>query len=181
MAGPLKTLFGALAASTYLTGVSLVYGEEEVHDQSIVLPMVTMVPMGGPFEASPGYSANLDPAIESQWAVVESVDLYLWAADASPTATPIDHTDATETLRQLVLSALQDQRAQYTDVADVARGLFYRPVSQRWQTMQSAYVRYGRALVITVAILIPIAMAPPQEATITSVLKTVVINPGAPT
>jgi hypothetical protein len=109
MAGPLKTLFGALAASTYLTGVSLVYGEEEVHDASKTLPMVTLVPTGGPFEASPGYSANLAQDTEAQWAVVESVDLYLWAADPSPTATPIDHTDATESLRQLVLSALQDQ------------------------------------------------------------------------
>jgi hypothetical protein len=181
MAGPLKTLFGALAASTYLTGVSLVYGEEEVHDASKTLPMVTLVPTGGPFEASPGYSANLAQDTEAQWAVVESVDLYLWAADPSPTATPIDHTDATESLRQLVLSALQDQRAQYTDVANVSHGLFYKPVSQRWQLMQGGFTRYGRALVLTVAILIPIAIAPPEEAVITSVLKTVVINPGAPT
>lgn len=178
MAGPLKTLFGALQASVFMTGVSLVYGEEEVHDQSIALPMVVMVPTGGPFEASPAYSTNLDPAIEAQWGVVESVDLYLWASNAS--GLPIDNADATESLRQLVLSALQDQRAQYTDVINVAHGLFYRPISQRWQLMQGGFVRYGRALVLTVAILIPIAIVSPEQATITTTSITYTITPGAP-
>jgi hypothetical protein len=79
MAGPLKTLFGALQASTFLTGVSLVYGEEEVHDTSLALPMVALVPTGGDFEDGPSYSTGLDPAVEAQWGVRESVDLYLWA------------------------------------------------------------------------------------------------------
>lgn len=179
MAGPLKTLFGALAASTYLTGVSLVYGEEEVHDTSQALPMIAMVPTGGDFEDSPGYSTGLDTNVEAQWAVGESVDLYLWASDTSPTATPIDHVDAVETLRQRVLSALQDQRAQYTDVISVAHGLWFKPTRQRWQLMQGGFARYGRALVLTVTTVIPIPMAAPQEATVTSfdLQKTITVGP----
>lgn len=177
MAGPLKTLLGALQASTYMAGVSLVYGEEEVNDQSLALPMVAIVPTGGDFEDSPAYSTGIDPAIEAQWGVRESVDLYLWAYNAS--GVPIDNVDATETLRQLVLSALQDQRAQYTDVASVARGLHWKPTRQRWQTMQGGWTRYGRALVLTVETTIPIPMAAPQEATVTSfdLQKTITVGP----
>jgi hypothetical protein len=179
MAGPLKTLFGALAASTYLTGVSLVYGEEEVNDSSKPLPMVVMVPTGGEFEDSPAYSTALDVSVESQWGVRESVDLYLWAVDPAISGVPIDNVDATETLRQLVLSALQDQRAQYTDVASVAHGLYWKPTRQRWQQMQGGFVRYGRALVLTIEATIPIPMAAPQEATVTSfnLQKTITVGP----
>jgi hypothetical protein len=177
MAGPLKTLFGALAASTYMTGVSLVYGEEEVHDQSLALPMVALVPTGGDFEDAPAYSTNLDPYVEAQWGVRESVDLYLWAVNSSGVA--IDNADSTETLRQLVLSALQDQRAQYSDVASVAHGLFWKPIRQRWQSMEGGWVRFGRALVLTIETTIPIPMAAPQEATVTSfdLQKTITVGP----
>lgn len=168
MPGPLKTLFGALQASTFLSGVSLVYGEEEINDASIALPMVAVVPIGGDFTDSSSWSRQLDPAIEMQWGLLEQVDLYLWACNTSPTAVPIDHVDAIESLRTLVLSALQDQRAQYTDVASVAYGLQYRVLRQRWQQMQNSYVRFGRALVLTVEMRIAIPMAVPQVATITS-------------
>jgi hypothetical protein len=177
MAGPLKTLFGALQASTFLAGVSLVYGEEEVHDTSLALPMVALVPTGGDFEDGPSYSTGLDPAVEAQWGVRESVDLYLWANNVS--GVPIDNADATESLRQLVLSALQDQRAQYSDVVSVAHGLYWKPTRQRWQTMQGGWVRFGRALVLTVETTIPIPMTAPQEATVTSfdLQKTITVGP----
>jgi hypothetical protein len=181
VAGPLKTLYGALAASTFMTGVSLVYGEEEIHSTSHVLPVVAMVPMGGQYEQGPGYSHDLDYTIEAQWAVDQVVDLYLWTKDTNPLATPIDHADAIETLRGRVLSALQDQRAQYTDVASVDHGLYFRALSERWVQMQGGYTRDGRALVISVLVPTPVAMPAPQVATITSELTTVTVTPGAPT
>lgn len=179
MAGALKTLFGALQASTFLTGVTLVFGEEEVHDTAQPLPMVVMVPMGGPFVDSPGYSRNLDVAVEQQWGVNESIDLYLWAMDTNPLAQPIDHADRIESLRANVLAALQDQRAQYTDFINIAHGLWFKPIQQRWQQMQGGYIRLGRALVITVISEIPIAMPVPPEATITStqINKTLILGP----
>jgi KaiC/GvpD/RAD55 family RecA-like ATPase len=102
------------------------------------------------------------------WGVHENVDLYCFGFDIDPNAQPIDHADAVESLRQLVLSALRDQQAQYSDVNSVAHGLSWRPVSQRWETVKNALTRYGRALVITVAVEVTVPMAQPQEATITS-------------
>lgn len=176
MAGPLKTLFGALRASQALTGVSLVYGEEEVHSQGQPLPMVVMVPMGGPYEDSPAYSGHFDRTIEAQWGISQTVDFYLWAADPSPTATPIDHADATESLRVLVLSALQDQRAQYTDVANIERGLYYKPLMERWAQMDGGLVRLGRALVLTVLVPTPVAPPAPPVAIITEEAINVVLT-----
>lgn len=168
MAGPLKTLFGALQASQYMTGVSLAFGLEGVHDLALPLPLVVAVPTTGAYLDSPGYSTNLDTGILQIWAVNQSVDLYLWAFSTAAGATGIDHADAIEDLRIKVLSALQDQRAQYSDVVSVAHGLWFKPISERWQLMEGAWMQYGRALVITVQAEVPLPMAMPQEATITS-------------
>lgn len=180
MAGALKTLYGALAASSYLTGVALVYGEEEVHDQSQNLPMVVMVPTDGTYtEATSGYSGDMNAAIERSDSIDVNIDLYLWGFDTTPAATPIDHADATETLRASVLAALQDQRAQYTDVISVAYGLYFQPLRERWQAMQGAFNRYGRALVLTVSAEVTVTTPVPQEATVTSytLSKTITAGP----
>jgi hypothetical protein len=177
MAGALKTLYGALAASSFLSGVSLVYGEEEVHDQSQALPMVVIVPVGGEVQSN-GYEGNGDPAVERRWSVLEQIDLYLWAFDTTPGAGPVDHADATETLRANVLSALQDQRAQYTDVASVSYGLAFVPQRETWKQMEGAFVRYGRALVLSVVAEITVAMPVPAEATITETDITTSITAG---
>lgn len=169
MAGPLKTLYGALKASSYLSGVTLVFGDEETNTQRWGLPCIVMIAKGGQY-VEPGYAANLDPAVETIWETAEQVDFWLWAASSDPANQgAIDHTDAIESLRQLLLSALRDQRAQYTDVNNVAFGLSYKVLSGRWETIgQNAVSKYGRAYVLTTQIAISIPMAAPQEATITS-------------
>lgn len=177
MAGALKTLYGALAASTFLSGVSIVYGEEEVHDQSQPLPMVVLVPVGGTIDSS-GYEGNGDTAVERRWGIQEQIDLYLWAFSSLPNALPIDHADATETLRGNVLAALQDQRAQYSDVANVAYGLSFVAQRESWKLMDGAFTRYGRALVLSVATEITVAMPVPAEATITETDITTTITAG---
>lgn len=179
MAGAIKTLFGALQASTYLTGVSLVFGEENVNAQDSPLPMIIMVPVGGEINNTPGYAGGLDPAVEMIWGIREQVDFYLWAYDTTPGAQPIDHADAVETLRQKLLSALRDQQAQYADVASVSYGLSWYPVSERWSLYDGASVRYGRCLIVSTRPEIAVAMATPQEATITSfsLIETINNNP----
>lgn len=168
MAGPLKTLLGALQASTFLSGVTVVYGDEETNTQRWDLPCIVMVAKGGPY-VEPGYAGNTDPAVETLWETAERVDFWLWGASTDPANQgAIDHTDAIETLRQLLLSALRDQRAQYTDVNNVAYGLAYRVVDGRWETLANAVSKYGRAYVLTVQIQISIPMAAPQEATVTN-------------
>lgn len=169
MAGALKTLFGALQASSFMTGVPLVFGDEEINTQRNKLPCVVMVPRGGSY-VEPGYALALDPAVETIWETAETVEFWIWSAstDTSNQAA-IDHVDAIESTRQLVLSALRDQRAQYTDVASVAYGLQYKVLSGRWETMANAISRYGRAYVLTVTIPISIPMAAPQQATVTSI------------
>jgi hypothetical protein len=91
---------------------------------------------------------------------------------------PIDHADATETLRQLVLSALQDQRAQFDANGDVARGLWFKAVSQRWETSAGNFLRYGRGLVLTVMVEITETTPIPPLATVTSEDLTTTISAG---
>lgn len=150
MAGALKTLFGALQASTYLSGVTLAFGEEMISAQEATLPYVVMVPKGGPITAD-GYEGNGDPIVERRWKINERIEFYLWAvAASSPNADRIDHADAVETLRQQLLTALQDQRAQYADVISVANGNYFDATEQRWQLEGEANTRYGRALILSV-------------------------------
>jgi hypothetical protein len=174
MAGALKTFFGALQASQYMAGVALQFGEECIRAQEPVLPSITMVPRGGPIGAS-GYALNTDPNVEMLWGITESVDFYLWAAASSPTAQPIDHADAVESLRQLFLSAMRDQQAQYTDAASVSYGLAWKAVNERWATDNDALLRFGRCLIVTCEpeITVPMASIPGgPETTITSTQQT---------
>lgn len=170
MAGPLKTLYGALQASQYMAGVSFVYGDEEINTQRFQLPCVVMAPRGGPFQA-PGYAFAVDPNTNMLWETQDTIDFWLWAASSDPTAQgAVDHADAVESLRQLFLSALQDQQAQYSDSASPAYGLYYKAVSGRWETVaQNPTSRYGRCYVVSVQLWIPIVMAPPTEVTVTTV------------
>lgn len=170
MAGALKTFFGALQASSYLSGVSLYFGEEMIRAQEPALPAIVVVPRGGSYGA-PGYAGNTDPATELLWGITEEVDFYLWNWDSTPTAQPIDHADAVETLRQLFLSAMRDQQAQYVDVASVSIGLSWKATRERWATDNDALIRLGRCLIVTCEpeITVPMASIPGgPEATITS-------------
>ena len=168
MAGAIKTLYQMLASSSFLSGVSLVYGEEQINGRDYTYPAVVMVPTRGDINNQPGYIKDLDPSVEMVWGITETIDLYLVAFSSLPNAQPIDHADAVETLRQQVLSALQDQRAQFTDVVNVSYGLYYKANSERWDMYQNAQKRYGRSLVLTVTAEISVPMATPASATITS-------------
>lgn len=175
MAGALKTLFGALQASSYMSGVTLLFGEESKRFQEPVLPAIMMVPVGGPIDDNPGYIKGVDPATEMIWGIHERVEFWIWANDPSPTAQPIDHADAVEGVRQLLLSALRDQQAQYTDVASVSYGLTWKPTDERWALDDDAAIRWGRALIVSTlpVISVPMASIPGgPEATITSTSQT---------
>lgn len=161
MAGPLKTLVTMLKQSAYLSGVSVVFGEEEVSDQSQNLPMVVIVPNGGPFAMWAGYSKDFDPDVEALWGTIETIDLKLWAYSQTANAQPIDHADAIEALIPLVLSAFQDQRMNQGFVP--GGGLYYKPINGRWEQMQGAVNRYGRSFVLTFQVEKTYAMAPPPQ------------------
>lgn len=171
MAGPLKTLFGALQGSTFLVsnGVTLVFGGEEVNSQRYKMPYVVMVPRGGPYD-EPGYASGQDPYIETTWESRDTIEFWCFNSATGANQGAIDHTDAIETLVTYVLSALRDQRAQYTDVNSVAFGLLYKLLSGRWEVFaQNPVSQFNRAYVLSVEMTTPRTMAPPPEATITSV------------
>lgn len=169
MAGPFKTLLGALKASPFMAGISIKFGEEYKNAQDQNLPYVCVVPIGGPISNQPDSYANEDPSVEMAWGGHHQFDFYLWSASSDQSAQePEDHMDAVWSLRQLVLSSLQDQRAQYTDSNSIAYGLQYTAQSDRWELMQDSVSRFGRCLVLSASLDVVTPMASPQEATVTS-------------
>jgi hypothetical protein len=178
MAGPLKTLFGALQASTFLTAnnVTLVFGPEEINKTRYARPYVVMVPTSAPYDNAPGYAANTDPYTEMLWEKALTVEFWCFNSATGVNQGAIDHTDAIETLEGWMLSALQDQRAQYTDVNNVAYGLQYKIASGRWEVFgDNAAGPLSRAWVISGQIKITTSMTQPQEATILNVTTNEVI------
>lgn len=160
--GSLKTLMVMLTATPALSGISLVFGEENINAQEFPLPMVVMVPVGGTWgpPGTPGYYKNASPDLNNIWMTQETIDLYLWNNDPDAEATEVDHADAVEDLRARVLQALQSQSPQ---------GLMYRPVSGRWQLADKENNRFGRAYVLTVSVDITIPDTLPVLATIEEV------------
>ena len=169
-ASPYKTFLQALGASAFMAGISLQFGEELIYGQEFSLPCVVMVPRGGD-AVEPGYARTsaqptplaIDFYTESLWEFPESVDFYRWNRSNDPQAKPVDHAEATRSLRLSVLSALRDQ-LDMVDVNGIAyRGLAFKALSSRWQTMQEAQSRMGRALILTVQIAIPEVMDAPTS------------------
>lgn len=167
--GALKTLVTSLQASSFLGGVSVAFGEEMIAAQEMPLPFVVIVPKGGPWE-EPGYIAGLDPSVENVWSTREEADIYMWAYSSATNAQPVDHADAVETLRQQVLSALQDQRNQANTDGSNAPGLYWKPTDGHWELMQNALSRYGRGYVLSVMTEIAVPCLPQLTniATVTS-------------
>jgi hypothetical protein len=166
--GALKTLMTSLQGSAFLAGVNVLFGEEEIDDESSAPPKVVLVPVGGPWE-SPGYVAGIDPETMNIWETKENCDVYCIAFSTTTNAQPIDHADAVETLRQQVLSAFQDQRNTAATDGSNQPGLYWKPISGRWELRQNALVRYGRSYVFSVMADISVPMSPPtNQATITS-------------
>lgn len=169
MASPYKTLFLALQASSFMSGVSLAFGEEAIADQSKNLPYVVMVPRGGPSQ-EPGYARDgsqlepqdLDVNTEDLWEFAETFQFYCWNVSTNGAAQlPVDHAEATRSLRLLVLSALRDQRDMLDANGQAYRGLSFRVLRSDWETMEGAVNRYGRALIVSVQIDIPEVMSIP--------------------
>jgi hypothetical protein len=175
VAGPYKTLFQALQASAYLTGVTLAFGEEMINAQDQSLPYVVMVPIGGD-AGEPGYaidgstSPGSDPPLPNQYLDVYTEDLwqfsevfrfYIWAAD--PSQQPIDNAEATRAIRLALLAALRDQRAMRDANGNVYYGLSFKALRSDWESMQNAVNRYGRALILTVQVDIPEVIAAPTS------------------
>ena len=167
MAGALKTLFTTLQTTLALSSIQLVYGEEEVNDQSIALPMVVMVPKGGQYREGVGYSKGIDVTTEMIWGIDQNVDFYIWANASS--GLPIDNVDAVEPVRQALLSALQVQRETLDANGNTSiGGLYFKPTSESWGLMQGAFVRFGRALIVSTVAEISVPTVPPPNATVTS-------------
>lgn len=174
--GVYSNLLAMLSVAPSLSGVSLSFGEETNNAQEYPLPWVNVVPTGGAW-AQPGYAHDENVNENSQgWTTSESIDLYCWAFDPSvPIDTPSSyvlarHADQTIDLLTNVLQAFQNQ----TDNANPNTGaklggLMFRPQSGRWQTMQNADNRYGRAYVLTVGIDITIPDFVPPEVICTEV------------
>ena len=139
--GSIKPLFQALQSAPTLQGLSVAFGEENISAQDYALPYVCIVPTGGQYVTGQGYIKAADLNIDAIWGVQTQFDLYLWAHSEDAAAEAFDHADAVENFRALVLQALQYQRPD---------GLFYFPVSERWQLIENAQSRFGRALVLTV-------------------------------
>lgn len=186
MAGPYKTLLQALQASTFLSGVTMAFGEEMVADQGSPLPYVCMVPIGG--DVSEGYAMSgvtspgsdlplpnqyLDTYTENLWQCSEVFRFYIWAAD--PSGLPIDNAEAARAVRLSVLSALRDQRGMRDQNGNVFYGLSFRPLRTEWETAAGAVSKNGRALVLTVQIDIPEVIAPPTS--IETAVQTTQFNP----
>ena len=170
--GPIKTLFLALRGSALMSGISVVFGMEEIAERHYTLPLVVMVPLGGPYNyAEQGYSFTGDPLTVQSWATNELVEFWCTAASTvGAEQGSVDHADACETLRLAVLNALEDQRSTYADVAFPTYGINYQPINGRWESFESAVSPYGRSYVLSVRIFVSVqnATGPTGQATITS-------------
>ena len=166
--GSIKTLVAMLSAFLTPFGISVAYGEELIAANDYKLPMVVVVPVGGPWTQGAYYEAATQEQ-NNIWQTQEQIDLYLWSADVDAngrerdTATPVDHADAVENLRARVLQALQDQAPS---------GLMYRPYAGRWEFAQNEVNRYGRGYVLSVQVDISVPAIQPTEVTVDEVTIT---------
>jgi hypothetical protein len=69
--------------------------------------------------------------------------------------------------RQLVLSALQDQRVQFDSTGQRVERALVQVATRALGRCRAPFNRYGRALVITVTAEISVPMATPPNATVT--------------
>ncbi len=154
MSGAISTLAAMLRDTPSMADVSLIVGEEFRTAAEFPLPFVALVPQGGPW-SEPGYVGDLDPLIEALWSTRETIECHLWAAADDAEAEPLAHYDAVEELRARVLRAFQTQRAP--------GGLFFKPISGRWERMTDGIVRLGRGYVLNIEIEIAVTTIPPDE------------------
>jgi hypothetical protein len=173
-----QTLMTQLAAAPTMTGIAVQFGEESIADESQPLPRVVLVPLGGEV-GEPAYSMSTDPDVENQWSITEQCDVYMFAWSNAVDATPADHANAVELLRQKVLSAFQWQR--YNENATTGAttgGLYWKPLRMRWARFGDAVLKYGRCCVLTVEVEIPMVdqSFEYQDATILTVTQNAAVS-----
>lgn len=165
--GSLKTLLTTLQASALLAmapAVTVVFGEEALVAYDAALPLVVMVPAGGPWEI--GYYQGADQDQDGAWSTSESCDFYIFAASTTSTA-PIDQADAVESVRARLLQAMQGQQDS---------GLWWAPVSGQWLTGANELARYGHAYRLSILLSIAVPGVVPVDATVTTVTTTVTVT-----
>lgn len=161
--GAIKALVQTLQSSALLTGVTITTGEEAIYSQA-TLPSIVVVPRGGPWSQC-GYAVAVNQGINAAWMTSESLDLYLWAADATSSAV-LDSYSAVEDLRTLVLRAL---------MAQAPIGLFWFPTAGEW--VRGTTDSYGRAYRLTVSVDITTTDVATVDATATTVTQNNTVHP----
>lgn len=169
--GAIKTLMASLREWLVPLGIAVRFGEESVSDDDAYLPMVTVYPVGGPFQPGVGYAKDTsgdiaELGLDNLWIIREQFALVLWASqdpNANPTPTAEDNAVAIENLRRNVLCAFQ---------AQAATGLFFVPQGGQWQLFEGQQSRYGRGYVMNVQADITYTTDLPVEVTVTSVVIT---------
>lgn len=170
--GSLQDLVTALQAAPTLASASVIFGEENIFAQEYPLPLICIVPLGGPFTPAQGYVKNPPAGVRRIWSLEENIEIVIWTAATDPEATAIDHANAVENAAAAVLQAFEYQRST---------GLTYKPVARRWQLLMNGESRMGRALVLTVAFNISVINVTPPSATVTGIVINDSINGEAAT
>ncbi len=162
--GVYTTLMTMLAAAPSLQGVAITFGEENINAQENQLPWINIVPTGGAFQNT-GYSLAQNPDNNSAgWMSHETIEIYCWAFDTSLNVDVSNHADEVSDLVQNVLQGFQNQTAY---------GLFFFPLSGRWQKQDNEQNRYGRGYVLSLQTDITFKDVTPPE----QVINKVTINP----
>lgn len=168
--GVYGTLVTMLSGAAPLSGVYVRFGEEAIADESSADPRVVIVPLGGAVTPN-GYQQAGDPDDENRWSIVEQAEIWCGAWSSSAGAQPVDHADAVDDLRRRVLSALAIQRYSLDPATSaIYGGLWWAPVSGRWERFGDSVMRYGRAYVLTVQVELTVTdYTTFTDATVTSV------------
>lgn len=162
MYGSLKDFFTSFKAAPSLAGASVVFGEESIPAQSQALPLVVVVPQGGPIKKGQGMPVkNLPLGTSRIWQVAEAVDILIWTKASGTHALPIDHADAVEDVAAFVLQALEYQRPQ---------GLNYEATGRAWATLENGQSRLGRALKLSIRLDVSVVNVAPPTATVTGLV-----------
>jgi len=174
MAGPYETLMQALAASSYMSGINLYFGEEMIAAQDTKLPCIVAVPRGGIVnelgfveDGSVSPPQDIDFFTEDLWTVSELFQFYCRGQSTDPNRQQaLHHTEATRAIRLSLLSALNNQRDMLDSDGNSFKGLAFKVLRSDWQRVSDivgrddnqfarAIDRFGRALVMSVQIEIP--------------------------
>jgi len=153
-----STLFSQFSGANEMTGVSVLFGEENIHGLNNTLPVVVMFPSTDVVDDTmAGYVKNLDPNYKNIWTRKEIFKFVLWAESPDPMALLQEDADQINVLIGRVFSSFYSIRAT---------GYTFHPKSGAWQLFQDAQTRRGRAYILNVLVEIPVLYTTPEEATV---------------